>query len=101
MRIRRNLILLLPILLLAVSTLFAQDATDKRKEDALKNVAVGKDALPTSSRTCFWSRGASSGDPYIQYDCITINIAPVAHFERDAATAVVNNLQLPKQDSYA
>ncbi len=39
-------------------------ATDKLQIDAQKAVAAGKDPIP-GPRSCFWSRGPSSGDPYL------------------------------------
>lgn len=58
-------------LALSLSTAFAVSAsqaqiiaTDKLQIDAQKAVAAGKDPIP-GPRSCFWSRGPSSGDPYL------------------------------------
>lgn len=59
-----------PYVLLAAATLTcvnsasAQGDTIQRLELAEKALAAGKDPLP-GPRTCFWSRGPISGDPYI------------------------------------
>jgi hypothetical protein len=39
-------------------------APDKMAADAAKAVAAGKDPIP-GPRTCFWSRGPASADPYL------------------------------------
>jgi hypothetical protein len=36
----------------------------KAVEDGLRQIATGKDPIP-GPRTCFWSRGPASADPYI------------------------------------
>jgi len=51
-------------------TVFATGASaeivsaDRMAADAAKSVAAGKDPIP-GPRTCFWARGPSSGDPYL------------------------------------
>lgn len=37
---------------------------DKMAADAARSVAAGKDPIP-GPRSCFWSRGPASGDPYL------------------------------------
>jgi hypothetical protein len=59
------------VLSVAVSILAASGATyaqiiasDKLQADAHKAVAAGKDPIP-GPRSCFWSRGPASADPYL------------------------------------
>jgi len=62
----------LPLLALLATglTVFASGAAaeivspDRMAADAAKSVAAGKDPIP-GPRTCFWARGPSSGDPYL------------------------------------
>ena len=57
------------LLAVCVATLATQAAAqilapDKLAADAMKAVAAGKDPIP-GPRSCFWSRGPASGDPYL------------------------------------
>ncbi len=65
----RQLVLSLSVALLASISLLAAQAeaasgNDKRMSAALDAATAGKDPIP-GPRTCFWSRGPASADPYI------------------------------------